>query len=121
MEFLTVLVIILIVLVLLFGYATMHLLNRIDQRLRVMGATIATIQRSTSTTQSELRTRLKDGTGVRPIVEKPKADQHYEGRGARRVARGGKTDDAGGEGTPARIGQVARRSYGGSSSNPPGS
>ena len=119
-DFIGVMVSIVAVLVLLFGYSIVRTLARIERRIQVQGTAIATIQRSTSTTQSELRTRLRRGE-VEPIMDRPKAEQHYAGTGAQRVARGGKEADAGGEGTAARIGQVKRRSYGGTSSNPPGS
>jgi hypothetical protein len=79
-----------------------------------MVKTVTSVQKSVSTTQSELRTRMKSD-GVEPIMDKPKAKQHYEGRGIRRVARGGKEDEAGGESPPARISSVKRRSYGGTS------
>lgn len=119
-DFVRVMVSIIAVLVLLFGYAILHTLVRMERRMQVQGNAIAHIQRSTSTTQSQLRSRLKSNE-VQPIMDKPKAEQHYEGRGIKRVARGGKEDPASGESTPARIGSVKRRSYGGTSSNSAGS
>ena len=90
------------------------------KKLEVVATHVVTILSSTSTTQSQLRTRLKSD-GVEPIIEKPKARQHYEGSGVRRVARGGKETEAGGESPPARIGSVKRRSYGGTSGDTSGS
>lgn len=94
-------------------------LHRIEQKQADLETRLNTIIRAVSATQSEVRQRLKSD-GVEPILDKPKAEQHYEGRGVKRVARGGKTDPASGESITARISSVKRRSYGGTSSNPPG-
>lgn len=99
------------------GYALMKILKRIEDRQGVQGTYIRTILHSVTARQSDLRTH-KDGAGVRPQLDRPKAEQHYEGRGIKRVARGGKADPAGGESSTARIGQVKRRSYGGTSGTP---
>jgi len=119
-DFVAVMVVLIAVLIVFYGSAILHVLARIEQRQRVQGATLSTILSSTSTTQSQIRTRMSS-PGVEPILDHPRAEQHYEGRGVKRVARGGKADPASGESTTARIGTVKHSSYGGTPSNPPSS
>lgn len=105
--------------ILLVGFGVLQLLHRIEQKLDVSILQLNNILRSVSATQSDVRQRFRSD-GVEPIIDRPKAEQHYEGRGVKRTARGGKADPASGEGIAARISSVKRRSYGGTSGNPPG-
>lgn len=99
------------------NYSIQKRLNRIEERQKVEVVHMTTVLRAVTSTQNNVRSRMKSD-GVEPILDKPKAEQHYEQRGIKRVARGGKEDSASGEGTPARVGKVARRSYGGTSGTP---
>lgn len=111
------LVIAVAVVLILMSAAILQTLHKIEQKLSVQGSSLSTILRAINSTQNEVRNRRKS-VGVEPILDKPKAAQHYEGRGIKRVARGGKTDPASGESATARIGEVKRRSYGGTSGDP---
>ena len=119
-EAVAVLGLILAVIIMLSLLSMLQALHRIELKQTQLEGQYQTILRAVSSTQSDVRQRLHT-VGVEPIMDRPKAEQHYEGRGVKRVARGGKTDPAGGEGTAARISSVKRRSYGGSEGKPPGS
>lgn len=91
------------------------------RKLEKMDSSISAIEHSVTTTQGQLRTRIRSGETRAQMDPRPKVEQPYAGQGVQRTAPGTEEGTTSGESPAVRAVKIARVRIGGKDGEDPNS